>query len=42
MPVKYKIDILSALKDVGYSSTRIRNERIMGCSTVNPVTSWNM
>lgn len=37
MPVKYKIDILSALKDVGYSSTRIRNERIMGQATLTQI-----
>jgi len=37
MPVKYKIDILSALKDAGYSSTRIRNERIMGQATLTQI-----
>ena len=30
MPVGYKIDILAALKAAGYSSTRIRNEKLMG------------
>ncbi len=34
MPVKYKIDILAALKEKGYSSTRIRNEKIMGQATL--------
>ncbi len=34
MPVKYKFDILSALKNAGYSSTRIRNEKIMGQATL--------
>lgn len=34
MPIKYKIDILSELKGLGYSSTRIRNERIMGQATL--------
>ena len=27
MPIKYKKDILAALKEKGYSSTRIRNEK---------------
>ncbi len=30
MPVKYKIDVLAALKAKGYSSTRIRNEKLIG------------
>lgn len=34
MPVQYKIDILAALKEAGYSSTRIRNEKIMGQATL--------
>lgn len=34
MPIKYKIDIMPALKEKGYSSTRIRNEAIFGMATV--------
>ena len=34
MPVGYKIDILAALKAAGYSSTRIRNEKLMGQAAV--------
>ena len=34
MPIKYKIDILSELKRAGYSSTRIRYEKIMGQATL--------
>lgn len=30
MPIKYKIDIMDALKKAGYSSTRLRNEKLMG------------
>ena len=30
MPIKYKIDVLSALKEAGYSSTRLRNEKLLG------------
>lgn len=32
MPIKYKIDILAALKERGYSSTRIREEKLIGQS----------
>lgn len=34
MPIVYKFDILAALKEAGYSSTRIRNEKIMGQATL--------
>ncbi len=32
MPIKYKIDVLAALKDAGYSTTRIRKENLIGQS----------
>lgn len=32
MPIKYKIDVLAALKDAGYSTTRIRKESLIGQS----------
>lgn len=34
MPIRYKIDILAALKEKGYSSTRIRKEKLMGQATL--------
>lgn len=34
MPMVYKIDILDALKQKGYSSTRMRNERLLPESTM--------
>lgn len=34
MPIKYKIDVLSALKAVGYSTYRLRQEKILGESTI--------
>lgn len=30
MPIQYKIDVLAALKAAGYSTYRIRQERIFG------------
>lgn len=32
MALRYKIDILSALKNKGYSTTRIREEKLIGQS----------
>ena len=32
MSLRYKIDILSALKNKGYSTTRIREEKLIGQS----------
>ena len=30
MPLKYKIDVLTALKEKGYSSYRLRKEKLLG------------
>lgn len=45
MPIKYKIDVMQALKDVGYNSNRIRQEKIMGQATLqqlreSKLVSW--
>lgn len=45
MSIKYKIDILSALKDAGYSQNRIRNDKLIGQSYLtqirhNDLVSW--
>ena len=32
MSVRYKIDVLAALKEKGYSSARIRDEKLIGQS----------
>lgn len=34
MPVKYKIDVLAELKAKGYSTARIRKEKIIGEATM--------
>ena len=34
MPIKYKFNILTALKEKGYTTTRIRKEKIMSESTL--------
>lgn len=45
MPVKYKIDILAALKEQGFTTYKLRTERLMGESTIqqlrkNELVSW--
>lgn len=37
MPVKYKIDVLAALKDKGYSSYRLRKEKILSERTIQMI-----
>lgn len=34
MPIRYKIDIIAALKAAGYSTYKIRKEKIMSESTL--------
>ncbi len=37
MAIRYKIDIMKALKDAGYSSTRIREEKLIGQSYLQQI-----
>lgn len=34
MPVQYKVDVLAALKSAGYSTYRIRKEKLLGESVL--------
>lgn len=34
MPLQYKIDVLNALKDKGYSSYNLRNQNLLSQSTL--------
>ena len=34
MPLRYKIDVLAALKEAGYSSYRLRKEKLLSESTL--------
>ena len=34
MPIEYKIDILSELKAAGYSTYRLRKEKLLGEATM--------
>lgn len=42
MPITYKIDVLAALKAAGYSSTRIRNEKLIGQSYLQQIRHGEM
>lgn len=37
MPIKYKIDILAALRNAGYTQNRIRNEKLIGQSYLTQI-----
>lgn len=37
MPVKYKIDVLQALKEAGYTTYTIRKENIFGQATMQKI-----
>ena len=37
MPIKYKIDILAAHRDAGYTQNRIRNEKLIGQSYLTQI-----
>ena len=34
MPMKFKIDVLAALKEKGYNTNRIRTEKLLSQSTL--------
>ena len=42
MPIKYKIDVISALKNAGYSTYRIRKERLLGEATLQKIRNKEM
>ena len=47
MPIVYKIDILSALKAKGYSTYKLRKEKILGESVIQQlrkgeIVSWKV
>lgn len=34
MPIEYKIDVLAALKEAGYTQNKIREEKLIGQATL--------
>ena len=37
MPIKYKIDVLAALKEKGYSTYKLRTEKLFGERTIQKI-----
>lgn len=42
MPLRYKIDVMEALKNAGYSSTRLRSEKLLGESYMTQLRRGEM
>ena len=42
MPIKYRVDVIAALKEAGYNTTRIRKEKIMGEAMLQKIRSGQM
>lgn len=42
MPLKYKIDVLSALKEKGYTSYKLANEKIFGSGSIQKLRKGEM
>lgn len=42
MPIRYKVDILQALKDKGYSTYKLRKEKIFAENTLQAFRSGDM
>ena len=42
MPVQYKIDIIAALKEKGYSTYKLRKEKLMGESVLQQLRSGEL
>ena len=42
MSIRYKIDILDALKKAGYNTNKIRKQKIMGEATLQKIRSGEM
>lgn len=42
MALKYKIDVIAALKEAGYNTNRIRKDKIMGESMLQKIRGGQM
>lgn len=42
MPIRYTKDILAALKDAGYTTYRLRNEKIIGEQAIQKVRNGEL
>lgn len=42
MPIRYKFDVLPALKAAGYNTTRLRREKLLAESTIQQLRSGDL
>ena len=42
MPMQYKTDVIAALKEAGYNTSRIRKDKIMGEAMLQKIRSGQM
>lgn len=42
MAIKYRLDVMAALKQAGYSSYRLRKERLLGEATIQKIRSGDI
>ena len=42
MPIRYKIEILPALKSAGYNTTRLRREKLLAESTIQQLRKMEL
>lgn len=42
LPIRYKIDVMAALKEAGYNTGRIRKEKIMGEAMLQKLRSGQL
>lgn len=42
MPMQYKMDVIAALKEAGYNTSRIRKDKIMGEAMLQKIRSGQM
>lgn len=42
MPIAYKIDVLSALKEKGYSTYKLRKEKLLGESVIQQLRNGEL
>lgn len=42
MPIQYKIDVISALKEKGYTTYKIRKEKLLGEATLQKIRNGEL
>ena len=42
MPMRYKVDVLAKLKEAGYTTTKIRKDKIMGEAMLQKIRQGQM